>query len=405
MKQYLIPCIIAIALCASCGEEPLGQPATDGAAPDEITGVQATGIPGGAIIRYNLPTNEDLLYVMARYERGGVPRDVKASLYSNSLKIEGFGDTLYHPVELVSVDRSGNASKPTPTRVKPLAPSIWDIIKSFTVIPDFGGIRVDWQNDNQAEVSVYLMAQDSTGALVERDVLYTSVKEGAYSLRGMDTLARDFGVYVRDRWGNLSDTLVTRQIPLFEQELDRTAYRMRPLPADNTTDINAYGFTFLNMFDGVLSEEFNGWHSERYLTKPTYITVDLGQLAILSRMKLWHRGGQYFYAHYNPRVWEIWGTDDVSYAPSDAAYWQQGGPWETDGHWTLLDTHEVKKPSGKEISEESTNEDLDFARAGFESNFSASAPVRYIRLCIAETCSGSTEVHIGELRFWGKPVN
>ncbi|MDR1415420.1 MAG: DUF4959 domain-containing protein [Odoribacteraceae bacterium] len=407
MNKLILSLLLVLPLCAGCGDDPIGQPPTDSAAPDEITNVQTSSIPGGAIIRYTLPTNEDLLYVMAKYERDGAQRDVKSSLYANSLKIEGFGDTMTHPVQLVSVDRSGNASRPTDTRIKPLTPAIWDIVNSFSIVPDFGGIHLDWRNENRAEVSIYLMARDSTGELVDREVLYTSVQDGVYSLRGMDTLPRDFGVYVRDRWGNLSDTLVTRQTPIFEVELDRGAHRMFALPGDNTTDINAYGFTFLNMFDGVTDGDFNGWHSNNYITRPSYITIDLGMNAFLSRMKLWHRGGQYLYAHYNPSKWEIWGASDVSYAPTDPAYWAQGGAWETDGHWTLLQTYEVKKPSGKELTDVSTNEDLEFARAGFESKDLAlpADPVRYVRVCFTETCSGSTEVHLAEIRFWGKVVN
>jgi hypothetical protein len=393
-----------MALYWGCSEGPLGQPATDSVAPGEITDVRATRVPGGAILRYQLPTDEDLLYVMARYTRGGERRDVKSSVYSNTLKIEGFGDTIVYPVELYSVDRSGNASRPTPTEIKPLAPPIWSILNSFSVVPDFGGIKADWQNENQADVSIYLMAQDSTGTLVDREVLYTSVKQGSYSLRGLDTVPRDFGIYVRDRWGNLSDTLIRNEKPLYEVEIDRSRHRMHPLPADNTTDLNAYGFTFLNMFDGVINQDFNGWHSNNFITKPTFLTIDLGQKVILSRMKLWHRGGSYFYAHYNPKKWEVWGSADVSYAPPETAYWQRGGSWESDGHWDLLQSYEVKKPSGKEIAEEATNEDLEFARAGFECNFPPGIPVRYIRLCVVETCSGSSEVHIGEIRFWGQPV-
>src|SRR3546814_2016764 len=48
--------------------------------------------PGASEITYNLPQSEGVLYVKAVYEiRPGVIQEAKASFYSNSIRVEGFG--------------------------------------------------------------------------------------------------------------------------------------------------------------------------------------------------------------------------------------------------------------------------------------------------------------------------
>src|SRR3546814_17621944 len=72
--------------------------------------------------------------------------------------------------------------------------------------------------------------------------------------RSYDTLARQFAVYVQDRWGNRSDTLVKDIRPIFEKQLDRTKFNVYPLPTDEEP---AWGWTMPHIWDGIIVNNTN----------------------------------------------------------------------------------------------------------------------------------------------------
>src|SRR3546814_8490330 len=58
-------------------------------------------------------------------------------------------------------------------------------------------------------------------------------EEGFFSARGFESKPTVFGVFVEDRWGNVSDTLVSELTPLFEEEIPKP-FQKYVLPTDNT---------------------------------------------------------------------------------------------------------------------------------------------------------------------------
>src|SRR3546814_18659666 len=58
--------------------------------------------------------------------------------------------------------------------------------------------------------------------------------EGFFSVRGFESKPTVFGVFVEDRWWNVSDTLVSELTPLFEEEIPKP-FQKYVLPTDNTT--------------------------------------------------------------------------------------------------------------------------------------------------------------------------
>src|SRR4051812_16113864 len=115
MKYTLFIWVVAGLAVSSCKEESLGgdQP-KDSTRPGEIGNIEVTNIPGGAVLKYKLPPDEDLLYVKAQYSlREGVNSEVRASLYNDTLVVKGFGDTAERLVQVIAVDRSGNESAAT----------------------------------------------------------------------------------------------------------------------------------------------------------------------------------------------------------------------------------------------------------------------------------------------------
>jgi hypothetical protein len=194
-----------LALMQACEEDPIGQQPEDGVAPGEVIPLTTKGIPGGAVIYYQLPDDKDLLYVKAVYTlQDGVERDVRASLYTDSLEILGFGDTSPREVQLIAVDRSRNESQPVPVSITPLTPPVVAIGESLRMVEDFGGLHAYWDNPLKAKISVPILIKDQNDDYVPLETFYSERVTGEGTVRGMDTIPVEVAVYVQDRWGNKS---------------------------------------------------------------------------------------------------------------------------------------------------------------------------------------------------------
>lgn len=386
MKKYFYIIIISIVAFA-CSEEPIGQQPIDADPPGPVSNVSVENIPGGAVLNYSLPDDEDLLYVKAVYSlKNGVESEARASLYSDTLTIEGFGDTSAREVSLIAVDRSRNESSPVSVTVEPLTPPVVTIGETLDMIADFGGVSAYWTNELRAEVSVVMLMEDNNGEYVPVNTIYSTMVDGTGSYRGLDTITGNFGIYVQDRWENKSEVKYFSLTPLFEKQLDRLKFSEITLPGDEPS---AYGWTLPHLWDGIVSKN-SGFHTGATGNWPQYVTFDLGVLAKISRVKVFQRTG-YEYRHGNPRNYEFWGcaelTDEIL-----------TGGW--DG-WTLLMECESIKPSGLPLGQTSA-EDIAWAAAGEEFINSPYNPkVRYIRLKVTRNWSDGNLFHLTELEFYG----
>ncbi len=379
-----------------CKEEPIGQTPTDSVAPGVVRNPVVKNIPGGAYITCELPDDDDLLCVKAVYTVNQQEKNTISSLYENKVKVEGYGTTDAQKVLLYAVDRSFNESAPIEVTIQPETPYIDLILQSIEMKTDFGGVQITWENIGHAEVAINLLAADSIGELVNAEVLYTKAESGQYSLRGFEDTERLFAVCVRDRWDNTSDTLSGLFTPFFEMKLEKSKWKREILNGDNTTDYNTWVFS--NMYDDIVGGQ--GWHtSDANGGKlPIRFTIDLGVTTKLSRYKLWHRFDALVYQHYNPKRWKVYGCENPRFdLLNDNAYWQEGG-YKND--WVFLGEGFAHKPSG--YNNPVTQDDMEYARMGFEFVFPLDAPpVRYLRFEIDETCAGSKDLHIGEITVWG----
>ena len=416
MKKILLYGIVAlIGVLQSCKEDFVGQVPTDSVAPGQISDVQIKKIPGGAEFTYTLPKDEDLLYVEAQYEMKGSVRNVKASCFEDKLVIEGYADMDEHEVKLYCVDRSNNYSQPVVMKFKPEENPVTIIGAGLTMARDIGGVHVQWANETRTPVNVLLYAADKLGQLQLAEVLYTSVAVGDYYLRGFDDQERRFAVLVKDRWDNYSDTVSGYFTPRFEEIVPKKDIKRYLLTEDNNSNMGGT-WDFYKMFDDVTTGDTGGWHTTDLggasADHGIYFTVDLGHLVQLTRIKVWQRGGGYYYTHHNPKKWEIYTRaedpkllyDNAGYFEDNKEYWGKGFRTDSD-NWYHLMSCKAEKPSGFESSI-ITPEDREYAVGGHEFIVDESAPaVRYVRFTIDETWGGGnrpTNLHIAELGFWGK---
>jgi hypothetical protein len=374
-------------LMYACEEEPIGQQPVDSVPPGAVSNVQVENIAGGALLSYTLPADEDLLYVKAVYTRNGEVCESRTSLYKDTLKVEGYGDTQSRQIQVIAVDRSRNESTPVSATIQPLEPEVTTIGNTIQLDADFGGVTAYWENPTRAEISVVvLLESDSLMEFVPIETFYSSVVAGIGPVRGMDTIPGKFGVYVQDHWGNRSETKYFERTPIFETLFDRNKFRDASLPGDGPH--YGGGWALSNAWDGTWGAD-QGYSSQGGTgIWPQSITIDLGVIGQISRIRIHQRMGNYTWAEGNLRIFEVWGCQTLD--PS--------GSWDK---WTKLMECESKKPSGLALGE-NTNEDIAMATDGEDFVNSPSNPkVRYIRVRVLRTWAGGDNFQLTEIEVFG----
>lgn len=378
-------------------------------APEQITDIQIINKPGGAVIKYKIPADKNLLGVKAEYERQpGEVSETKASLYVDSLVIDGFGNTEEHEVKLYSEGRNGKNSEPVTVEIKPLTPAV--VLATKSLEATFGGVGIHFTNEARANLALVLMI-DTTGLGLwsPLQTFYTKAPSGVFYRRGLEDIEGKFAVYVRDRWDNKSDTLVQLLTPIAEEELPKDDFTNLKLPGDSWEYIQGAYYAIEGLWDGVTSNRtanvYAGKNSE---PMPQHFTISLGCEVSISRFKVYHRVNDQ-YINSSPRTFELWGSDNP---PAD-------GSWD---NWYLLGEFEAFKPSGYEADGSVgtiTAEDKNYANVeGIDCELNVTDKVtdpyrlvRYLRFKTTSTYSTygtdvtTGQIIIAELTFWGQIKN
>lgn len=392
MKQliYILYIGLLIITIDACTKDHSGPIENDGVAPGPVANPTVENLSGAAIITYSLPSDADLLYVKAVYttERG-VARETKATYYTNKISVTGFGSTNAYEVQLYAVDKGENVSSPVTVTVNPLKPAYQIVGEHILIGPDFGGINVSFMNPGEDNIAIVVLGNDSLGNFITFNTIYTKLSEGTFSSRGFKPFKSTFGIYIRDRWGNISDTTIVELTPYLEVKLDKSKIKGIVLPTDARL---GYGGNIAALFNDIYDESGGYYHSGDAAGMPQWFTFDLGSKAKLSRLAWWMRSDntRWYYSLHNPRKVEIWGSNNP-----DA-----DGSW---GSWTLLAEYEQIKPSGLPGGQIS-NDDIAAADAGETVLFPLdAAPYRYIRFKTLRNWSDGTYLNFNEISFWGQP--
>jgi len=411
MKKYhilfnkLAVCLLLIGTASLyCCKKTDGynQPSSDDLTkPGIITDVKVDNFNGGSHITYKLPNSENLLYVLAQYKiNGEVSRETKSSYYSDSITVNGFAESKEYEVNLYAVSRTEIKSDPVTVKVNPDTP-IYRLVRNTVALnPDFGGMNVTALNPKREPVGLIILIKDRlTSTMDIVDQYYTESDSISYSLRGLDTVAKDFGVYIRDRFGNISDTLGQQISPLYETLLDKSKFSPYRLPNDNAI---AYGWELPNLWNGNTSSFSTGWHTAPGGPLPVITTFGIGVSAKLSRFVLWERANEFAYSHGNPRVFSLWGSDED--APRDILLPRSSPEGTVVGDWVNLGNFVFPNPpSGLPPTAINENDRL-FVANGVSFNVPIASPkVKFIRLCIAETWSRGDFAHLIEMSLYGDP--
>jgi hypothetical protein len=391
MKQ-IIYCLFAVIMlfawhgCAK--EDRLDHLDANAPAPAPVTNARYTAIPGGAYVTYDIPRDPNLAYVKAVFEIApGIVREAKSSYYTDTLKLDGYGDTSLHEVMLYSVGRNEKSAEPVKLQIKPLTPPVYTAFDSLVLEPAFGGVKIRFKNPNEGNLAIVLISDTTNNGIWSPiTTFYAKAPKGVFSFRGLPSKERKYAIYLRDRWNNKSDTLVRTLTPLFEEKVPKP-FKALILPTDETIPVESQ-YPMDRMWDDKVDQGiFATRHSS---STPQWFTIDLQKKVVISRMKMHQRGENYTYTGSNVKSFELWGSND----PDANGGWTQ---------WTLLGTFQSYKPSGLPPGQV-TAEDRDYGHTKGE-DFDMPdipAPYRYLRFKTTATYGGGPQITIAELSFWGQ---
>ena len=408
MKQNnIIIAFVALAMiciASSCTQYEPAPRGEDMTIPAVVTNIKVENLPGKVKLTYQLPDDPSLLYVKAVYLlNSGVQREIKASLYTNTMILDGFGDTDIHEIKLYSVSKTEVHSEPLVVEVNPLENPIWDVFRSLHFEDDFGGLSISAENAARENVVIEIGIKDEEGQWASLTNIETQAAVIERTQRGMDVDTYELSATVRDRFFNYTDTTYFEITPLFEVEIDKANFQEMSLPGD--TESSGQGWLDIKtIWDGISDIG----SVERFLSvakpddpEPQMITFDMGVKAKLSRFVCWgygYDGGdmvdgrRQFYIGEHMRYFEIWGSNNFN-------------PDGSLSGWTLLGEFENVKPSGLPEGQQ-TVEDYDKGANGFEYTFEGNMPaVRYIRIRNIESWEATTRFGIVEIALFGDPRN
>lgn len=404
MKLYNYLFLGLVMVFFSCEEDVRGPLVKDGVAPSQVSEVMVTNLPGGAKIAYKVPDDEDALLVEAVYKLdNGKVVTSKSSIFKNFIMVNGLRKMEAQDIQLITVDRSDNRSEPVMVTIHPETAPIDKLYSSFELVEDFGGIRLNYENDEKIAAELLLYAEDEKGNLVYSQSIFISDDQRSHhSFRGFPPVATKFGISAIDRWDNATEILQVEKTPLEETQLDIQKFRELLLPGDEPGGIS--GWVMPLLWNGSIDEPgFHTNHTAPGSIVPPYtegnhiFTMDIGVLAKLSRFKFWQRQQNTLdglYSHGNPKIFDVWGAAELP-ANGDPSF---------EGWTKLIEDGEVIKPSGGPAGTNSA-EDVAAAARGEEFEFPIEAPpIRYFRFVNKRNWAGTKFMFLVEINFWGQIV-
>jgi hypothetical protein len=384
--KYYIAALLVLSFSA-CTEKELKPISGSLGKPGVVTEVVHEPLPGGVLITYKIPANEDILAVKAVYTlSSGKAYEQMSSFYENKIEILGFNDMNEHEIKLYVVNRAQELSDPVSVKFTPLEPSLAKIARSVDIIQDFGGAQFRWENEDRYPINLEFFTTDSIGKLQLIRILTSELPTSNFSLRGYTPDARDFALVIRDNYENALDTIRKNLVPLFEERFDKKKMSIMKLASDAN-------FTNWEGMDSYLiddDKETFGHSPANSL--PAAFTIDMGITGKVSRVVFYNRYfNDSYYSWGNPKDIRIYGRSE---RPS------LSGDWSEWGEPIIEST--LAKPSGLPSGTD-TDEDKAYAEAGFEFVFPLDVePLRYIRVVILSTMTGPTYTHPAEVDIYGE---
>jgi hypothetical protein len=369
----LLSLLLSLYACKEQGRFEIGYDDTE--PPSSPVYLNYKPLYGGARLFFEIPSDKDVLSIDASYlnSQGNTVR-FSVSYFNDSIDIYGFNDTLEHVVNLYAVDRAGNKSNVVPVKVTPLEPAITRVVKSLIVKGGFSAFYVDWRNELQQNINVYVdFSYTEKGQYKDQRLIYTSTDSTVrWFIRDLNLTPQEpvsIKVRVEDMYGNITDYIDKGQIIMLEDEIiPKDKWSMPENDGISICDsIGGVPMAFLaayeghsqDVIDGIVDDGKNGnfVHTggrgqtggiANNRNVPYNIMIDLGDEYELSRIithqRYTHVGDtdirQDYYRAENVGVYAMYIWDDV------------------EQKWDSVTRHKKPLPVGKGLT------DMDYKQAG-----------------------------------------
>ncbi|MDR2040110.1 MAG: DUF4959 domain-containing protein [Bacteroidales bacterium] len=395
MKTRILYIASLMFLFLSCTEKKLDPINSSTGKPAPVSDVQAEPIPGGALVSFTVPQDDNVLSVKAIYTlTNGTQREAITSFYGNNLKIEGYNDVSEHEALLYTVSRAQELSEPVSVKFTPQESPLSRAAASVSISSDFGGAYFSWKNDDKVLLTVEMLAAADNGEMQTARIVTSTLDSAFFSIRGYDPTPRKFGIVFTDNWDNVSDTIYPTDgtiTPWLESKFDKKLWSVYKINGNYLSG----DATFVNwegrdeyMFDDNIDTYGHSYSG----SLPVSITIDIGKESRLSRVLFFQRlYNNLYYLWGNPRRIIVYGRKD---APAT-------GNWD---EWTELIDYTMEKPSGtSDDFTVNTDEDITAALNGHEISFPISSDTyRYLRFRFMTSWENRPYVHPAEITLYGE---
>lgn len=391
---FLLAFALAGFFIGSCDSSDIKEDTT---APGKLSVQSVTPTSGGGIIHYNLPADNDILFVRADYINAQGDEVYRVSSKENdSIEISGLIDTSPVTVNLSVFDTSQNQSEVVSVDFSPNRSFIFDVLESLEITSDLGGVRVNWTNDEEKTVFIYVSITAIDGE-EEIRILSSSNQNGARFVRGLAAEEQNFSIKVEDFDGNSTpDTDFGNYTPLFEEKIDKTSWR---LVSSLSVNGDAWEGQTVNFWDDIVDTVSTNSDNSYFiiyrslnggvLRWPLDIVIDLNKTVKINRFKVWQRAfwyngpanTAYYYQAENLRSFDVYVSNDRI-------------------EWELLGNFDIGDPS--DGSGNIPDEKIDEAAQGHDFNLDEVSPeFRYFKFSITANYGSDTYVHGSEISLFG----
>jgi hypothetical protein len=422
MKKLLY-LLFLIAAISSCSEQRFEIGIDDKTPPAKPVVRDVKPLYGGARIFYTRPADEDLLTVNAEFiAANGKTFQFSASYFKDSLDVYGLGNTNKHTLNLFATDRAGNRSEIVPVTVEPLEPSISRVAKTLIVKPGFSSFYVDWTNELEQTVNIYVNFTFTQGGK-NRDLVAVYSSNQLNERKFITDLIQGpndpvkVNVKVEDIYGNITEAVDFGSLYLLQdEEIPKTNW---VLPLTNDT-IAGEPMCFGSGYDGRIGRVIDGKTDEllngsNYMhtastgrtgvgtspNTPWNLFIDLGDYYELSRIVTHQR-------HNTGSLTNIMDRGQY-YQSENVGKYNMYYLDEENDVWVLLSGHIIPLPVGLN--------DLEIAKMGHKGDEAYmypddphfSPPVRFFRYealnSFASNYTGTGCNCLAELSLFGRKPN
>jgi len=206
--RYFLIIVFVVAAFEACKEDQrFGISSKDTTVPSKPVIRNIKPLPGGARVFYKLPPEEQLLQVVAEINVKDQVFKFSSSYFKDSLDVYGMSDDKEYSFILYAETRAGNKSAIETLKAKPLVSDIWRVKNSIEVNPGFGAICVDWVNELEKTVNVFVDLEFNYEGKRQVGIVYSTNKTERRIINDLPNVPINVKIRVEDIYGNTTDIL------------------------------------------------------------------------------------------------------------------------------------------------------------------------------------------------------